>query len=356
MSKRRHNDEENQETEKTAKGKDKRNFFGYQQFEEMKHSDSSEFIDKDAFTEEQWVREKSLRQKKDSLKQYDNNTMFGKCDFNNNDVNDDGVMPVNKPSVHYDDCLDKIAEIDNKKKALSEVPSKPSKNLNSMVSKVASPFATVPTAPTVKREEPKRISDDEEQRKHSSGSSKQDRASVDVWRASHGLDDDEDDYDGPNMDHKDELLDQWLHHGRNNTITEDVEAENADENSSRATKMSIVSNASKRVGQPLSVEDENDDEEENELHKIHMLQSLQALQYLKNIDIPHASELEHMFVFLPPPKSSNLTKTLIFDMDETLIHCVDDIEQEKPQTVLDVVFDDGEVVEAGINVRPYARE
>ena len=41
-------------------------------------------------------------------------------------------------------------------------------------------------------------------------------------------------------------------------------------------------------------------------------------------------------------------------MDETLIHCVDDIQEENPQTVLYVTFEDGETVEAGINVRPYA--
>ena len=41
-------------------------------------------------------------------------------------------------------------------------------------------------------------------------------------------------------------------------------------------------------------------------------------------------------------------------MDETLIHWVDDIEEELPQVVLDVWFDDGEIVDAGVNIRPYA--
>lgn len=47
---------------------------------------------------------------------------------------------------------------------------------------------------------------------------------------------------------------------------------------------------------------------------------------------------------------------IIFDLDETLIHCVDDMEQENPDTVLKINFPNGEVVEAGINVRPYAIE
>lgn len=47
---------------------------------------------------------------------------------------------------------------------------------------------------------------------------------------------------------------------------------------------------------------------------------------------------------------------LIFDLDETLIHCIDDLEQETPDTVLTVIFPNGEQVDAGINFRPYALE
>ena len=43
-------------------------------------------------------------------------------------------------------------------------------------------------------------------------------------------------------------------------------------------------------------------------------------------------------------------------MDETLIHCVDDIESEVPDIILNVTFPNGEVVDAGINIRPYAIE
>ena len=43
-------------------------------------------------------------------------------------------------------------------------------------------------------------------------------------------------------------------------------------------------------------------------------------------------------------------------MDETLIHCVDDLESEVPDVVLNITFPNGEIVEAGINVRPFAIE
>jgi CTD small phosphatase-like protein 2 len=39
-----------------------------------------------------------------------------------------------------------------------------------------------------------------------------------------------------------------------------------------------------------------------------------------------------------------------------LIHCVDDIESECPDKILNIKFPNGEVVEAGVNIRPYALE
>lgn len=46
-------------------------------------------------------------------------------------------------------------------------------------------------------------------------------------------------------------------------------------------------------------------------------------------------------------------KLLIFDMDETLIHCVDDIETQNPDVILEIDFPGEETVCAGINLRPY---
>lgn len=43
-------------------------------------------------------------------------------------------------------------------------------------------------------------------------------------------------------------------------------------------------------------------------------------------------------------------------MDETLIHCVDDIETQKPDVILEIDFPDEEPVCAGINIRPFMRE
>jgi hypothetical protein len=61
--------------------------------------------------------------------------------------------------------------------------------------------------------------------------------------------------------------------------------------------------------------------------------------------------MEHLKVFLPTPnhprskfiyvsQSGLELKTLIFDMDETLIHCVDDIETDYPDIIIPIDFPD----------------
>jgi len=69
-------------------------------------------------------------------------------------------------------------------------------------------------------------------------------------------------------------------------------------------------------------------------------------------------------VYLPEPWDPIYQKKVaIFDMDETLIHCVDDVERDNPNVVLEIDFSpDGlgqnpdDIVLAGINVRPYWKE
>lgn len=51
-----------------------------------------------------------------------------------------------------------------------------------------------------------------------------------------------------------------------------------------------------------------------------------------------------------------MKKTAIFDLDETLVHCVDDPDLLPTDVVLEIKFPNGDVADAGINVRPYAME
>ena len=46
-------------------------------------------------------------------------------------------------------------------------------------------------------------------------------------------------------------------------------------------------------------------------------------------------------------------KTIVFDLDETLIHCNESIEIPG-DVILPIRFPSGEIIEASINIRPFA--
>lgn len=43
-------------------------------------------------------------------------------------------------------------------------------------------------------------------------------------------------------------------------------------------------------------------------------------------------------------------------MDETLMHCVDDVENDECDVILDIDFGDDDIVYAGINIRPHIKQ
>ena len=66
---------------------------------------------------------------------------------------------------------------------------------------------------------------------------------------------------------------------------------------------------------------------------------------------------------LPPPRNPRLKKTLLLDLDETLIHCLDDRdpENEEPDVIIRIPLgkdenDQEDFADAGINIRPHLYE
>jgi CTD small phosphatase-like protein 2 len=104
-----------------------------------------------------------------------------------------------------------------------------------------------------------------------------------------------------------------------------------------------------------------------EAHKQHFFQTMAALENIaRNFSPPPSLETLTQRVgrvFLPEPdRPLEQTKVAIFDMDETLIHCVDDLDRESPDVILEIDFspegqhNPEDIVCAGINIRPYALE
>lgn len=114
---------------------------------------------------------------------------------------------------------------------------------------------------------------------------------------------------------------------------------------------------------------EQQDPEGGNLHQQHFQQTVNALKIIRDrIRVVEEEEMHDLIVNLPPPndpQNRKYTQKLIitekklciFDMDETLIHCVDDIETQEPDVVLEINFEaEEETVYAGINIRPYIIE
>jgi CTD small phosphatase-like protein 2 len=58
-----------------------------------------------------------------------------------------------------------------------------------------------------------------------------------------------------------------------------------------------------------------------------------------------------------PFTKPGIRKTIIFDLDETLAHCVRQENPQKPPDVnLNITAMSGRIVKAGFNIRPFTRE
>ena len=92
----------------------------------------------------------------------------------------------------------------------------------------------------------------------------------------------------------------------------------------------------------------NSNNQVSQLAKTHLSTSLQLLQYTKKVPKPASVKPVRKL-----PKT--IRKTIVFDLDETLIHC-NDSPNKPSDIVLPIFFPTGECTRAGINIRPFARE
>lgn len=92
------------------------------------------------------------------------------------------------------------------------------------------------------------------------------------------------------------------------------------------------------------------------LYKEHLFQTFQAMKFVKSLQPVNLEQLKEKRVNLNRRKGYENKKTLIFDLDETLVHCCEDLNLADPDVILPITFPTGEIVQAGINIRPYAIE
>ena len=108
-------------------------------------------------------------------------------------------------------------------------------------------------------------------------------------------------------------------------------------------------------GKKVALSQEEIKSRSDNYYREHLFQTFQALKFVKNLPSVDAAQLRQKRVNLAKRPGFEDKKTIVFDLDETLVHCVDNVAAQ-PHVVLKIKFPTGEFVDAGINVRPYARE
>lgn len=96
--------------------------------------------------------------------------------------------------------------------------------------------------------------------------------------------------------------------------------------------------------------------EHEEIYNEHLFQTFQALKIVRSLPPVDLDQLKEKRISVPRRPGYEDRKTVIFDLDETLVHCCENIDEMVPDVMLPITFPNGEVINAGINIRPFAIE
>jgi Dullard-like phosphatase family protein len=95
--------------------------------------------------------------------------------------------------------------------------------------------------------------------------------------------------------------------------------------------------------------------DKDSIYEDHLFQTFEALKFVKTLPKADLKLLKEKTVRLAKKPGYEDKKTIIFDLDETLVHCVNDI-NTKCDVTLKINFPTGGAIDTRINVRPYANE
>lgn len=96
------------------------------------------------------------------------------------------------------------------------------------------------------------------------------------------------------------------------------------------------------------ISDENIKRRADAIYKEHLFQTFQALKFVRTLPASDPNQLNAKRVNLTKRSSSLNKKTLVFDLDETLVHCCEDTTTIRPDVVLPIMFPNGEVINVNV--------
>ena len=104
------------------------------------------------------------------------------------------------------------------------------------------------------------------------------------------------------------------------------------------------------------LEHENEDGLNGHVYMELLVHIYQSINFLQNLEIPEEQILEKQIEV--EFKKKHMTKLLLLDLDETLIHCVKKPNPLRPPMIhLDITTPSGSIIkDVGFNIRPYTRE
>ena len=93
----------------------------------------------------------------------------------------------------------------------------------------------------------------------------------------------------------------------------------------------------------------------------HLYQTFRGLKMARGLPLADPLQLQAKRVVVMKPSGKYRPKTALFDLDETLVHCLDRTETAAPDVVLPIRFPNGNIVhvtstQAKMKIRPYCTE
>jgi hypothetical protein len=120
----------------------------------------------------------------------------------------------------------------------------------------------------------------------------------------------------------------------------------------KETKNKVLQSLVTKVGDTAEPGDQGKSKAEI-IYRKHLYQTFRGLKMARSLPLADPIQIQAKRVVLMKPPGKYRRKTVIFDLDETLVHCLDRTEPAVPDVVLPIRFPNGEIVHVSLHAGQY---